>query len=137
MGFLKDLLTLDVLTVTGNINVDRTETKDTSDDALENVNIEKVGEEDYLVFDFDSLIKRQKGKVKLKSSLRVIAASHVEIDYDTLHFIAAGLSPEEDELVKMHLETVSKSMEARAAVIGRLAPFKNLRKGDASTEEKD
>lgn len=133
MGFLKDLLTLDVLTVTGEINVDRTQTQE----APENVGLEKVDDEDYLVFDFDTLIKRQKGKVKLKSSLRVIAASHVEIDYDTLHFIAADLSPEEDELVKMHLDTVSTSMEARAAVIGRLAPFKNLRKGEETTEKKD
>ena len=118
MGFLKDLLTLDVLTVTGSINVDRKAKSDS----------EGFGSTDEgFIFDFDRLIKRQDGKVTLNSSLRVVAASHIALDHDTLHFVADDLTAAEQELVKLHIDAVSSASEARAAVIARISPFRNPR----------
>lgn len=108
MSFITDLITLDVVTVTGDLRV---KTKNTAN-----------GERNDYLIDFKSLFGRKDGKTTVRGDLKVVAATHIEIDKDTLTFISDDLNDIERELVDVHMDTVATALESRAAIVARLLP---------------
>ena len=113
MSFIQDLITLDVITVTGDLRV---ATKRTDDGA------DKDGPLKDIVINFESLFGREGGKTTVRGDLRVIAASRIEVDKDSMTFIGDNLSEREMELVDMHMKSVTMALEARSAIVARLLP---------------
>ena len=105
MSFIQDLITLDVVTVTGDVRV----------------TTEKDGNGKTII-DFDSLFGKEDGKTTVRGDLRIIAASRIEVDKDSLTFIGDNLSEREMELVDMHMKSVTMALEARSAIVARLLP---------------
>ena len=98
-----DLVTLDVVTVTGSI--DLTLAKGKSVEALL------------------TELTSQKAKAK------VVASSNHQIDYDAVVFVKESPTPQELELIKLHMETVksaqemrSKAIETVGNIVGKLIP---------------
>ncbi len=116
MSFIEDLVTLDVITVTGDLTIKSKRTDDGD---------EEGPFEDYVI-DFKSLFGRKGGKTTVRGDLRVIAATHIEVDKDSLTFIGSNLSEREQELVSMHMDSVTMALEARSSIIARLLPGKRL-----------
>ncbi|WP_020571891.1 hypothetical protein [Neolewinella persica] len=113
MSFISDLITLDVITVTGDMTI-ITKKKDSGDSSNK--------KPDFII-DFKQLFGREGGKTTINGNLRVIAATHVEVDKDTLTFVASDLNENERELLDMHLKTVAAAGEARANIVARLKPL--------------
>lgn len=113
MSFINDLVTLDVITVTGDLNVKTRRTDDGSGSP------DDVGE---YVIDFKSIFGRKGGKTTVRGDLKVVAATHIEVDRDALTFVGNDLNEQEQELVEMHMKSVSMALEARAAIVARLLP---------------
>lgn len=90
-----DLVTLDVVTVTGTI--DLTLAKGTNTEALL------------------TELTSQKAKAK------VVASSNHQIDYDAVVFVKESPTPQEIELIKLHMETVKSAQEMRSKVIETIA----------------
>ncbi|MEM9258287.1 MAG: hypothetical protein AAGA62_01505 [Bacteroidota bacterium] len=126
MSFIEDLVTLDVVTVTGDLRVKTNRTDDGTG--------EEGPLEEYII-DFKSLFGRKGGKTTVRGDLKVIAATHIEIDKDTLTFIGDELTEHEQELVSMHLESVTMAMEARAAIIARLLPQRGILNASGRLED--
>jgi len=122
MSFFSDLITLDVVTVTGDMKV-ITKTKDPGDTSNT--------KPDFII-DFKSLFGRDGKNTTVNGELRVIAATHVEVDKDTLTFVASDLNENERELLDMHLKTVAAASEARANIVARLNPLFKREKGKVS-----
>ena len=110
MSFLKDLLTLDVVTVTGDFTV-----------KIVDISKSKT-KQDRNSIDFDELFNNIKGKVESEADLRILAASRIQIDRDTYHFVSRDLTEADQALVKMHFEAVSAATEGRSATLARLMP---------------
>lgn len=117
MSFIKDLITLDVVTVTGDLRV-KTNFSDDGDTPGDGT----PPALDRYVIDFNSLFGRKGGKTTIRGDLKVIAASHIEVDKDTLTFISDDLSEGERELIAVHMETVTMALDSRAAIVARLLP---------------
>ena len=86
-----DLVTLDVVTVTGSIELS----------AGKSGHIEEIMKD----------LKTSKGTVKL------IASSNHQIDHDAIMFIKESPTPQEAELIKLHMETVKSAQEMRSKAI--------------------
>lgn len=110
MSFLNDLFTLDVITITGEIQIQIKE-----QDATKK-------EKRLSVVDFEGMFEKIKGKTTSEANLRILAATRVELDRDTTNFVASDLKEEEIPLVKMHFEAVSAAAEGRSAILARLSP---------------
>lgn len=108
MSFVKDIFELDVVTVTGNIELNVTE---------EALNITENGR---TVITFDSIFRAVGKDLKSVADLRVIAASQIKIDKDTYTFIAEPQSDRDLDLVKLHFDTVATALEGRSAIAARL-----------------
>jgi len=98
-----DLVTLDVVTITGSI--DLTLAKGNSVEALL------------------TELTSQKAKAK------VVASSNHQIDFDAVVFVKESPTPQELELIKLHMETVksaqemrSKAIETVGNIVGKLIP---------------
>jgi cyanate lyase len=89
--FFTDLITLDVVTMTGEISL-------TIDD----------------ISGFENIIEKLKEKT---ANLTTVAVSHHEIDYDAAMFIKQNLDDDEKEILKLHLETVKSAQEMRNKVV--------------------
>lgn len=89
--FFTDLVTLDVVTMTGDISL-------TVDD----------------VSGFENIMENLKEKT---ADLKTVAVSHHEIDYDAAMFIKQNLDDDEKEILKLHLETVKSAQEMRNKVV--------------------
>ena len=89
--FFDDLLTLDVITMTGEVKLESAD-----------------------ISDFDSVFTKLKNSA---SDLQVVAQSHHEIDYDAMLFIKKELSEDQKEMLKLHQETVKSAQEMRAKVV--------------------
>ncbi|WP_116127944.1 hypothetical protein [Lewinella sp. IMCC34183] len=108
--YIKDLLTLDVVTLTGNVDL-----------AVTGANGERLRlgrlynriEEMYMAED---------------SQVRVLAITHVELDKDSVTYIKEGLSTQDEKLLTYHLETVRAASEARAAMAAGVGRLLNLSK---------
>lgn len=112
MSFIKDLITLEVVTVTGTIDVSVTD--------VENRYVED--QKPMSIIDFDELFKRIQGEVNTHSRLRIIAATQINIDKDTYNFVSSDLSQAEQHLADLHFTSVDLAMRSRAEIVARLAP---------------
>ena len=113
MSFISDLVTLDVITITGQLKVKKDVTSgNANDDSLDGRQI----------IDFNTLFSRSDGKLEIDGDMRVVAATHIEIDKDTFTFVADNLSENDRELLHMHVDAVNAASTARAEIIARLKP---------------
>lgn len=127
MNFIKDLVTLDVITVTGTLKVK----KDViSGDVSDNSN------PDGQVIDFETLFSRNKGKLVIDADMEVVAATHIEIDRDTFTYVKQTPSDTDKELLKMHMDSVNAASAARADIIARVMP-KWSRLGNGQADNTD
>jgi hypothetical protein len=110
MSFLTDLFSLDVITITGDIQIKIVEADATK------------REKRLSIVDFEGMFEKIKGGVDSTANLRILAATRVEVDRDTTNFVASNLTDEEIPLVKMHFEAVSAASEGRSAILARLKP---------------
>lgn len=118
MSFLKDLVTLDVVTVTGKFVLK----KEAKTESRRNVQRH--------IIDFDSMFnKLENGSVETDAEMRILAATRIEIDRDTYHFVSSNLTEADEGLVKMHFDAVTAATEGRSATLARLMP-RGLRRGD-------
>lgn len=123
MSFISDLVTLDVITITGTLEVKkRTSSGNANDNSLDGDKI----------IDFKTLFSRSDGKLVIKGDMRVVAATHIEIDKDTFTFVAEDLSEADRELLDMHVESVNAASAARAEIVARLKP--NLKRDAAGND---
>jgi hypothetical protein len=113
MSFIKDLVTLDVITVTGNLKVKKDVISGTTNDD---------SNPDGQVIDFDTLFSRSSGKLVIDADMEVVAATHIEIDRDTFTFVKQVLSENDKELLRMHMDSVNAASAARADIIARVMP---------------
>ncbi|MFK8164797.1 MAG: hypothetical protein AB8H12_20290 [Lewinella sp.] len=122
MSFINDLITLDVVTVTGDMKI-ITKKKDSG---------EASSKKPDFIIDFKQLFGREGGKTTVSGELKVVAATHVEVDKDTLTFVASDLNEKDRQLLDMHLKTVAAASEARANIVARLNPLFKREKGNVS-----
>ena len=86
-----DLATLDVVTVTGSIDLTLAKGKTT-----------------------EALLTELTSQ---KAKARVVASSNHQIDYDAVVFVKESPTPQELELIKLHMETVKSAQEMRSKAI--------------------
>ncbi|NIZ07822.1 hypothetical protein [Pseudooceanicola sp. HF7] len=96
-GFVKDILSVDVVTLTGDLNL----------------NVDGVVTEGAI--DLKELHKRIVGK--LGGELKVAAFTHVDLDGDTVQFSMETATEEDGLLLDHHRETVKDVQAARAAFL--------------------
>ncbi len=113
MNFIKDLVTLDVITVTGDLKVKKDVISGTADDD---------SNPDGKVIDFETLFSRSSGKLVIDADMDVVAATHIEIDRDTFTYVKQVLTDNDKELLKMHMDSVNAASAARADIIARVMP---------------
>ncbi|MEM6771938.1 MAG: hypothetical protein AAF597_15255, partial [Bacteroidota bacterium] len=89
------------------------------------------------VIDFNSLFGRKGGKTTIRGDLKVIAASHIEVDKDTLTFVSDDLNEAERELIAVHMETVTMALDSRAAIVARLLPDRLSANNDGRLPDED
>lgn len=112
MSFIKDLVTLDVVTVTGSMKVkviDK-EHRSTNDAKPKSV------------IDFDELFTRIEGEVEGRARLSIVAATRINIDKDTYNFVANDLGEIGKELTELHFKSVDMASKSRAEIVARLLP---------------
>lgn len=101
---IKDLSSLDVTTLSGDITA---------------IYATQQGE-----FDLQSVLTElSKTDSTLRGKVYVVASTHLSIDQDATQFVKADLKPEEQSLVKTHLETVKTSLEARNSFLNFAKEF--------------
>jgi len=125
MNFIQDLVTLDVITVTGDLKIKKDVIDGTPDDAAD---------ANSRVIDFNTLFSRDSGKLVIDADMDVVAATHIEIDRDTFTYVKQVLSENDKELLKMHMESVNAASAARAEIIARIMPKWN-RLGNDSNDD--
>lgn len=96
-AMVTDIATLDVVTLTGEIDV--TLNQQAADGTIT----------------FQDILSNIKG-VK-SQGLNALAVTHIEADMDTALFVKDGLSPEQQNLLTMHNQTVEQARTARNAFI--------------------
>lgn len=112
MSFIKDLVTLDVVTVTGSMKVKVTDKEHRSTHDVKPKS----------VIDFDELFTRIEGEVDGKARLSIVAATRINIDKDTYNFVANDLGEVGKELAELHFKSVDMASKARAEIVARLMP---------------
>jgi len=106
---ITDLTTLDVVTITGTINI-----------------TSSIEEDDTL--DFQKLHKNLMSEVKVggAAQFNVLALTHIEIDCDSTNFVKSNLSGEEMPLVTAHNEMVKTAQETRIGIVKMLGDLIKL-----------
>lgn len=99
--FLNDTITLDVMTLTGEIKL-------TADELKPNPNNAQVQE--FQWDDIFSKVASQMTQLTADSAIQIAAYTHAEWDQDSVNFVATGADP---KLVEAHGEMVSAAHEAR------------------------
>ena len=75
-------------------------------------------------FDLQAVLTElSKTESSLRGKVYVVASTHMSIDQDATQFVKADLKPEEQSLVKTHLETVKTSLEARNSFLNFAKEF--------------
>lgn len=95
-GVVNDITTLDVVTFSGTLTVEPS----------------TDGE-----FHVSALYENLKGKIGDESQLKLLALTHIDLDFDVTTFTANNLSSDEKELIDYHVATVEASQKARASVV--------------------
>jgi hypothetical protein len=98
---VNDLTTLDVVTLTGTIDISAN-VKDGK------INLKKV---------YENVVKNAKGTTSAKAALKVVAFTHLDFDCDSVNFAKEDLTEAQEMLLKAHRETVSVAQETRMAVV--------------------
>lgn len=123
MSFIQDLVTLDVITVSGSIEI-----KGKDIDRRDNEDVQPNS-----IIDFDEMFKRIQGKVTTETDLRVIAATRINIDKDTYNFVAENLGEAGKALAELHFSAVDMAAKSRAEIVARIMP--NFTRKKAEEEE--
>lgn len=102
----EDLTTLEVTTLTGDINL----------------LLKEEGEGDNQTFKFvkkDALMKLIGDNAKLgeNSKISIVAYSSIDLDQDAVNFVKANMSDGEIKLYQLHLDSIKASQEARAGFL--------------------
>lgn len=92
---IKDLTSIEVITLSGKVEW----TTDADADALKATTL-----------DWDALLNH----AKTDGSVKLVAATRVDADYDVVNFQAESASP---ELLKLHADTLRTSREGREAIM--------------------
>ncbi len=125
MSFIQDLVTLDVVTVTGSLKVqieDREE-RVTEDD-------EQIDGQTLSVINFDELFKRINGTTNTQGDLSIVAATRINLDRDTYNFVANDLGEGGKDLIELHFKSVDMAAKSRSEIVARLMPkMKTKKKG--------
>lgn len=95
-GVIKDITTLDVVTFSGTLTV------------------EPATEGEFKV---SELYDKLRGSIGDESKLKLIALTHIDLDFDVTTFMANKLSSDEKELITYHVSTVEASQNARSSVV--------------------
>lgn len=116
MSFIKDLVTLDVVTVTGTMEVT------VKDREKREVDGEEVDGQSLSVIDFDELFNRINGMVQNRGKLSIVAATRINIDRDTYNFVSDEVGEGRKELIELHFKSVDMASKSRAEIVSRLLP---------------
>ncbi|MEM9835096.1 MAG: hypothetical protein AAF828_01260 [Bacteroidota bacterium] len=108
MSFIKDIFELDVVTVTGSIDIN-----------MEDIEIEST-DTNKVAISFDTIFKTVGKDVMNVADLRIIAASKIKIDKDTYTFVAEPTGDRDLDLINMHFDAVNTALEGRSAIAARL-----------------
>ncbi len=114
MSFVKDLVTLDVVTVTGSMKI-----------TVKDKTKRSAGNQDQMpesVIDFDELFTKIDGSVSGKAELSIVAATRINLDKDTYNFVANDLGEVGKELAELHFKSVDMASKSRAEIVARLLP---------------
>lgn len=67
--------------------------------------------------DFTNAIAELKEKNgKTNAQLKIVAATHIDFDHDSFHFVKKNLTKEEKELLENHTRMIAQAQEARATL---------------------
>ena len=109
---IEDLVSLDVVTLSGDLVVDVAAISTETDGRIR----------------FQDVMKNIRGNSADNGShFSTIAATHVALDKDTVQFVRAGLTVEEERLFKLHLQAVETAVAARAAMVESLMRIAGLK----------
>jgi len=101
---IKDIVTLDVVTLTGEITIDA---------ALD----------DNQKIDLQELYKAIEKGASVQGKLDIVAFTHVDLDADAVNFVKRDLTPEQKGLLMAHGESVKAAQETRAGVVAMIRSF--------------
>lgn len=107
--FLKDTVTLDVLTLTGTVKL-----------TAQEADVPAVGDgAAKKSLDWDGLFAKITEQLKLEqgSEVEVVAYTHSEWDCDSVNYIKKGLGPEETNIVEGHNSAVESAHKSRFAAL--------------------
>ena len=108
---VSDLVSLDVVTFTGDLVVNVTDITSEEDGTIR----------------FQDVMKNIKGVADTdESAFKAVAATHIALDKDTVQFVKEGLTPDEERLYGLHLEAVKTAVAARAAMVESLMRIAGL-----------
>ena len=96
-SIVKDIVTLDVVTLTGDITI-KASIKDTK-------------------IDLQKLYKAIEQKADVEGGLQLIAFTHIDADADSINFVKKDLSAEQKGLLIAHNESVKAAQEARTGFV--------------------
>ena len=102
----KDLATLDVISLTGDIVLEKV------------ANSENV--------DFEKLYKNIGDNVKNSVNVSVVAFTHIELDCDSVMFVKKGISESEKVILDAHNETVKTAQDTRLGVVRLVKDIINI-----------
>lgn len=112
-AIVDDLISLDVVTFSGNLEV-----------KLTDINSGPNG-----TIDLENVMKNLKGTVTGgKSTLTAVATTYLAIDKDSVQFVKTDLTPGEERIYALHLEAVKTAVAARAAMVESLMRIAGLNK---------
>lgn len=101
LKLVDDILTLDVITLSGNITIKDLDLGD--------------GRVNFL-----KIMDKIKGDASTASKIKVVAATRFDFDKDVQQFVKEKLTEEEKALFQIHIETIKNAQETRKAVIDAL-----------------
>lgn len=114
MSFVKDLVTLDVVTVTGSMQI-KVKDKDQRTDGDQETMPDSI-------LDFDELFTKINGSANTRGDLSIVAATRINLDKDTYNFVANDLGEVGKDLVELHFKSVDMASKSRAEIVARLMP---------------
>ena len=114
MSFVKDLVTLDVVTVTGSMKI-TVKDKDKRTDGDQEIMPDSI-------IDFEELFTKINGTATTRGDLSIVAATRINLDKDTYNFVANDLGDVGKGLVELHFKSVDMASKSRAEIVARLMP---------------
>ncbi len=101
---IKDLASLDVTTLSGDISV--------------------IPSSENRPFDLDAVVEQLSNQDStVEGKIYVVATTHMKADQDTIQFVKAELTADEKTLVEAHHEAVKTAQEARSSFLNFIKEF--------------